>query len=56
MINEIKIPKFYLVSTNPDRVNTEDYLRKNLDMEQFYQLNNQNHIATKQSQQLIFAP
>ena len=34
--NGVLIPKFYLVSTNPDRVNTEDYLRKNLELETFY--------------------
>jgi hypothetical protein len=36
MNKEIKIPKFHIVSTNPDRENTEDYLRKHLDIESFY--------------------
>jgi hypothetical protein len=36
MRNGVLIPKFYLVSTDPDRVNTEDYLRKNLDLNTFY--------------------
>jgi hypothetical protein len=36
MNDGVLIPKFYLVSTNPDRVNTEDYLRKNLDLNTFY--------------------
>ncbi len=35
----VSIPKFYLVSTNPDRVNTEDYLRKNLELDTFYRVN-----------------
>jgi hypothetical protein len=38
MNNGVLIPKFYLVSTNPDRVNTEDYLRKNLDLDTFYRV------------------
>ena len=43
--NGVLIPKFYLVSTNPDRVNTEDYLRKNLELDTFYRVapsNNRN--------------
>ena len=32
----IKIPKFYLVSTNPNRENTEDYLRNHLHVSKFY--------------------
>ena len=52
---EVKSPKFYLVSTNPDRVNTEDYLRKNLDMESFYRApkNNKDLSITRQSQQIL---
>ena len=31
-----KIPRFYLVSSDPDRENTEDYLRNNFDKSKFY--------------------
>ena len=44
--NGVSIPKFHLVSTNPDRVNTEDYLRKNLELDTFYRaipLNNSSY-------------
>ena len=32
-----KIPRFYLVSSDPDRENTEDYLRNNFDKSKFYE-------------------
>lgn len=36
--NEVPIiPTFYLVSSNPDRENTEDYIRNNFDPSQFYE-------------------
>ena len=36
-LNELLIPKFYLVSSDPDRENTEDYLRNHFKQSEFYQ-------------------
>jgi len=33
---KITVPKFYLISSDPDRENTEDYLRKHFEKSQFY--------------------
>ena len=30
------IPQFYLISSNPDRENTEDWIRNNFDPSKFY--------------------
>ena len=43
----LRIPKFELVSTNPEREGTEDYRRKNFDKELFYR---------PQSQKLVIEP
>ena len=36
-MKKLSIPRFYIVSSDPDRENTEDYLRKHLEKSKFYQ-------------------
>lgn len=33
----IKIPHYHLVSTDPDRINSEDHIRRNFDPSTFYE-------------------
>ena len=36
MMKKLSIPRFYIVSSDPDRENTEDYLRKHFEKSSFY--------------------